>query len=332
MKKIFYLFILVTFFACSSDDPISEAVIETVENVITDLAATGSVSQQTPVEAKKTIYGKWNFPNSGKTSTLSKSRSCAFDFIEFTDESYIMALILEGEKITAFGSYVMNEDSSGNVSSVSLNFNLGTSEITIATLTNIVVVQNGENLSATFTVDLSIPDDASFAACNSIEGDYNNVGKEEPMEASTNAIEGSNHEILVNNTWTLVSIVEDGEDVTSEAFEDFCIDENASYESGQDVFIDGCSPPTSLVLSISAFGSYSLVYTGGSQGTLVQVDPWNWTDDSQTAMIVGEDEDLITIVSLSNTSAVFSSSYNDEDSSGNIVSTTDIITFSSPSN
>ena len=152
------------------------------------------------------------------------------------------------------------------------------------------------------------------------------------MEASTNAIEGSNHEILVNNTWTLVSIVEDGEDVTSEAFEDFCIDENASYESGQDVFIDGCSPPTSLVLSISAFGSYSFVYTGGSQGTLVQVDPWNWTDDSQTAMIVGEDEDLITIVSLSNTSAVFSSSYNDEDSSGNIVSTTDIITFSSPSN
>ena len=61
MKKIFYLFILVTFFACSSDDPISEAVIETVENVITDLAATGSVSQQTPVEAKKTIYGNGTF-------------------------------------------------------------------------------------------------------------------------------------------------------------------------------------------------------------------------------------------------------------------------------
>jgi len=338
MKKIFYLFVLVLFFACSSsEDAIIEAVTETVETIITDIAATGSVSEQTPVEAKKTIYGKWNFPNSAKSGAESKSSPCEFDFIEFTDESYIMALIVEGEKFNVFGSYVMNEDSSGNVSSVSLNFNLGTSEITIATLTNIVVVKDGENLSATFTVDLSIPDDASFALCNSLSDDYS-VPKEEPMEASTNVAEGSNHEILVNNEWTLVSVVENGkEEEALGDLDEYCLDDDASYEMNQPVYIEGCTPPTSVVLSFSAFGTYTFVFLGGSRGTIVEIDSWSWTDGTQTAFSVGEveegyEEDIIEIVSLTNTSAVFESNFEDMDEEGNIQIMNIVYTFSSPGN
>jgi len=34
-----------------------------------------------------------------------------------------MALIVDGYSVVAFGTYDMNEDASGNVSSVDLNFN-----------------------------------------------------------------------------------------------------------------------------------------------------------------------------------------------------------------
>jgi len=79
-----------------------------------------------------------------------------------------MALIVDGDRKVTFGTYDMNEDASGNVSSVDLNFNLGTSEVTIATLTNIVVVAIGDNLYATFSVELNIPDEADFDACNAL--------------------------------------------------------------------------------------------------------------------------------------------------------------------
>ena len=339
MKKLFYLLTIVLFISCSSGST-DDYHLQVIDNVITDLVATGTVSDQTPAQAKKTIYGKWKFSNSAKSAAESKASSeeCDFDFIEFTDKSYIMSLILEDDnKVTVFGSYVMNEDSSGNVSSVSLNFSLGTSEITIATLTNIVVVEEGDNISATFTVDLSIPDDADFSICNSLDGDYNDVGKEEPMEASTNAVEGSNHEMLVNNEWTLVSVVENGKDVGLGDIDEYCLDDDASYEIGQDVYIEGCTPPTSIILSFSAFGSYTFVFLGGSRGTIVQSDSWSWSDDTQTGFYSGEDEgeepeDLIEIISVTNTSAVFESNFEDIAEEGVSEVFNIVYTFSSPGN
>ena len=68
-----------------------------------------------------------------------------------------MSLVIEDETITALGAYVLNEDAAGNVSSVELKLNLGASDITIAILTNIVVVESNDDLSATFDVVLRIP-------------------------------------------------------------------------------------------------------------------------------------------------------------------------------
>ena len=217
MKNLIYFIAFAFVISCSSDDDAAP------ELALTDLTARGSVAEQTVAQAKKTIYGKWDIANSGygkwdiansgRSYSSAKSNACAFDFIEFTDYAYVMALIVDGYRVVAFGTYDMNEDTSGNVSSVDLNFNLGTLEVTIATLTNIVVVANGDNLSATFSVELNIPDEADFDACNALEGDYF-AAKDDPMEGSESATADTNHAKIIKS-WTLVSSVYDGENQTS---------------------------------------------------------------------------------------------------------------------
>ena len=305
MKKILYFTAIMLFVACGNDDdPITDVVV--AESTITALSATGTVAQQTPAEAKKTIYGKWNLSNSSKSIAASKSNACAFDYIEFNDEDYIMSLVIEDETITAFGAYVLNEDAAGNVSSVELKFNLGASDITIATLTNIVVVESNDDLSATFDVVLSIPEEADFDACNSLQGDYT-AEKEEPMAESVGAAADSNHAKLIK-TWQIASMIQDdGEDFLPYFLEEPCLTEDAN---GEDSLIEGCSNANSASISFSAFGTYSLVWEGSSEGTLVESDSWYWVGTEFTSFFTGnledpEDGGVIKIISLTDTEAVF---------------------------
>ena len=270
--------------------------------VITELKATGSVAEQSPIEAKKTIYGKWDLKNS--SNAASKSNECEFDFIEFNDEDYIMSLLIGGETTTVFGAFVLNEDAAGNVSSVELKFNLGTSDITIATLTNIVVVESGDNLSATFDVVLDIPEEADFDVCNSLSGSYEEVGKEEPMPESVEATANSDHAKLIK-TWTLSSIIVGGNNMTSDELSEPCKIESP-VDGEEDIIKEGCSNANSLSLSISAFGTYSMVWIGSSEGTYVEVNAWQWVDTNYNSIYTGNDQELIQIVSLTDTEAVFS--------------------------
>ena len=303
MKKILYFTAIMLFVACGNDDdPITTDVV-VAESTITALSATGTVAQQTPAEAKKTIYGKWNLSNSSKSIAASKSNACAFDYIEFNDEDYIMSLVIEDETITAFGAYVLNEDAAGNVSSVELKFNLGASDITIATLTNIVVVESEDDLSATFDVVLSIPAEAEFEACNTLQGEFT-AEKEEPMAESVGAAADSNHAKLIK-TWQLASLTFGGNDVLSQFLEEPCI-----IDGPENGLIEGCSKATSASLSFSAFGSYSLVWTGSNEGTLVDTDSWYWVGTDFTSFFNGNGEDpedggVIEINSLTDTEAVF---------------------------
>ena len=59
------------------------------------------------------------------------------------DDTYILSINLpeEGETGRLFGDYVLNEDTDGNVTSVDLMFDAGTTEIRVARLTNIVVTE-----------------------------------------------------------------------------------------------------------------------------------------------------------------------------------------------
>ena len=302
MKKLLFFAAITLFVACGNDDvTVIEAVVE--EAAITALAATGSVAQQTPAEAKKTIYGKWDLSNSSKSIAASKSNACAFDYIEFNDEDYIMSLLVDGETITTFGAYVLNEDAAGNVSSVELKFNLGASDITIATLTNIVVVESEDDLSATFDVVLSIPAEAEFEACNTLQGEFT-AEKEEPMAESVGAAADSNHAKLIK-TWQLASVTFGGNDVLSQFLEEPCI-----IDGPENGLIEGCSKANSVSLSFSAFGSYSLVWTGSNEGTFVDTDSWYWVGTDFTSFFNGNSEDpedggVIEINSLTDTEAVF---------------------------
>jgi hypothetical protein len=212
-----------------------------------------------------------------------------------------MSLLVDGETISIFGAYVLNEDAAGNVSSVELKFNLGNSDLTIATLTNIVVVETDDDLSATFDVVLSIPEEADFEACNTLQGEYT-AEKEEPMAESLGAAADFNHVKLIK-TWTLSSAVFDGVDGLSDILDDPCYYE----DDNQDYIIECCSIANSLSLSFSAFGSYSFVWLGSIEGTVVETDSWSWVGTDYTSFFVGEigNEDVVEISSLTDTEVVF---------------------------
>ena len=103
--------------------------------------------------------------------------TCEFYFIEFTDTTYFLGIKLGELDYAVTGQYELNEDSEGNVSSVDLYYFTGEADVVIATLTDINVVEVNDEIDATFTVNLTIPDTATFDACNELSGTYSDVGK-----------------------------------------------------------------------------------------------------------------------------------------------------------
>ena len=319
-----------------------EAIFEFIEVDFTNLNATGDLSEQSPERAKKTIYGKWDFGNSSETSKsiekdnhpiksifnkrdnrkkykskgLSQKLTCSFDFIEFLDDSYIMAIESDGYKEYLSGDFIVNENSEGKVSTVDLKYNLGSELITIATLTDIIVVETDSKLDATFEILLNIPADADFVSCNSLSGNFS-VDKEEPLEASKTAIEGSNHAMLIK-TWEFNSIIDSDYPEYNEIAiikEEYCFNYDGVYDEATDTYplIENCIPPTSVTLTFSTYGTYSFTVKGGTEPTYTEFDTWQWSDDSQTEFIFGideefEDEDPIKIETLTDGSLIMTQS------------------------
>ena len=61
MKKIILpILIFSLFLSCSKDDNSSSSESRMKDSAITNIFATGKVSEQSASEAKKTIFGKWN--------------------------------------------------------------------------------------------------------------------------------------------------------------------------------------------------------------------------------------------------------------------------------
>ena len=291
--------------AAGNSVELTRTIIVSVATKITALDATGRLSEQTPEQARRTINGKWNFPeSSAKSSYTSKLNTCEFDFIEFTDTTYFLAIDLEGEFIAVSGPYELNEDTEGNVSSVDLYYYTGEVDVVIATLTDINVIEINDEIEASFTVNLTIPDTADFDSCNELGGTYSDVGKEEPMQQSyavantstssdstsdtgsdtfVSYIDPITHVTLINNTWILQTITEDGDTGTvAEVFEDFCYDEECPDDGVGDcveIVVEGCSPPTSINVQFSAYGSYNVVIFGGSGPTEVEAGTWVWIDE-----------------------------------------------------
>ena len=326
MKKTLFIFLSLIIFSCAKDE------------LAFDLNASGDLSEQTIEQAKKTIYGKWDFGNSSKSSGLGKKNSqvtnsifgkryarnnskssgqgknlsCAFDFIEFNDNTYIMAIISDDRTEYLSGDYVINENSDKKVTSVDLKLKLSLEEITIATLTDIIVVKTGSNLDATFNISLNFPDDADFASCNSLSGSVS-VEKAEPLEANNFATSDSFHTKLIK-TWNFDSYVErdtdgDGigdssdtdndedalngvdyetwydqfwtENLVPSILEEFCLDSERISPTNKEIVIPNCTAPTKMSITFSTYGTYTFFYSGGSDGIVIdEIDSWNYANES----------------------------------------------------
>ena len=324
MKKALFIFLSLIIFSCGKDDELAF-----------DLNASGDLSEQTIEQAKKTIYGKWDFGNSSKSSGLGKKNSqvtnsifgkryarnnskssgqgknlsCAFDFIEFNDNTYIMAIISDDRTEYLSGDYVINENSDKKVTSVDLKLKLSLEEITIATLTDIIVVKTGSNLDATFNISLNFPDDADFASCNSLSGSVS-VEKAEPLEANNFATSDSFHTKLIK-TWNFDSYVERDydkmnndpatggwyydsnsilqndcnclngmdyetwddqfytENLLPSILEEFCLDSERISPTNKEIVIPNCTAPTKMSMTFSTYGTYTFFYSGGSDGIVI---------------------------------------------------------------
>ena len=143
------------------------------------------------------------------------------------------------------------------------------------------------------------------------------------MTESTTATDDSNHAKLIR-TWNFVSRYQFNEDASSEWFQDPCyiqIDEGE-----EDTFIDGCTGATAVQVSIAAYGTYTFTWTGSNQGVKTETDVWEWANESQTIILVGEGQLRITIETLTETSAIFTE--DDDQYEG----TEDLITYTFSAN
>ena len=276
------------------------------------LGATGSVASQSAVQAKQTIYGKWNIGGAAAKQFNTKRGACSFDFIEFMDDTYILSINLpeEGQTGRLFGNFVLNEDADGNVTSVDLMFDAGSTEIRVARLTNIVVTESADVLSAAFDVELTLPE--ALEVCEaSLPGNIT-APKEEPVDEAETASALSNHAKLIGQ-WSVIGLDSSDGGTLESALANFCLDYNE--ETQQEEPIDGCTPPASGIVNFSNFGTYSLTMLSADGTPLsVQIEDWTW-DDDQTVLVLEMDgeADRYDLVELSETRLVFRGTYYDFD-------------------
>ena len=276
------------------------------------LGATGSVASQSAVQAKQTIYGKWNVGGAAAKQFNTKRGTCSFDFIEFMDDTYILSINLpeEGETGRLFGNFVLNEDADGNVTSVDLMFDAGTTEIRVARLTNIVVTETAGDLSASFDVELTLPE--ALEVCEASLPGSVTAPKEEPVDEAETATALSNHAKLIGQ-WSVVGLDSSDGGTLETALANFCLEYNEQTQ--QEEPIDGCTPPASGIVNFSNFGTYSLTMLSADGTPLsVQIEDWTW-DNDQTVLVLEMDgeADRYDLVEISETRLVFRGTYYDYD-------------------
>ena len=146
MKKITYLLIVLFAIACSSSDDSSSEITDPrmASSAITNIYATGKVSEQTAEQAKKTIFGKWNLGSSSNSSkTAREVTDCTFNSIEFTEYDYNLNINAPGMLDTGgialiYGNFELIEEEE-KVTKIILKTNTESGEQNIAVVTKIEV-------------------------------------------------------------------------------------------------------------------------------------------------------------------------------------------------
>ena len=299
MKKILYLISFLLVISCSKDKDENEEIVadeRMADSAMTNIYASGKVSEQTPAEAKQTIFGKWDVGgSSSKNISGSKSLSeCTFNFIEFTDKSYIMSLSITGpdgpESGSIFGNYALIE-ADGLVTEVRLYFSVSGDDIHIATLTNIEVVERASGgFDATFDINFEIDLGDIDIVCADLGGSYS-ADKEPAMEETLSADLDSNHYKVVRN-WLMTSYTDSDGLVLSNVLLDYCLVDQYNSETGEttEVLDPDCVVPSGFQVNLSTFGTY-VTMTLDETGSPLEIGTgnWTWANDEQTQFYVDDD-------------------------------------------
>ena len=304
-KVILSILIFSLVLSCSKDDNSSISDSRMNDSAITNIFASGKVSEQSASEAKKTIFGKWNVGGEKNNSTSRSTTECVFNYIEFTDSSYIMSLSIstddsgDPESGSIFGNYNLIEGD-GLVTEVELFFSVSGSDIKIASLTNVEVIETATELDATFDIEFIIDFEEIDIVCDDLSGSYS-ADKETAMDESTGASADSNHYKIIRN-WEITSYSDpDGDDLS-----DFLLD----YCQEDLVLIPGCTVPSKFQVNLSTFGTYVTITLDSSDSPLeIETGTWDWLNDEQTEFIVDGGQFTGTISSLSETNWVFEAVY-----------------------
>jgi hypothetical protein len=307
VKEISLLLIALTVISCSkSSNDYSSAEItdpRMASSAITNIYATGKVSEQTAEQAKKTIFGKWNLGSSSNSSKVAREvTDCTFSSIEFTEYDYNLTINAPGMAETGgiaiiYGEFELVEEGE-KVTKVILKTITETGEQNIAEVTNIEVVETNGQLDISFKFDFIVNLESIGVPCNdNMDKDYS-ADKEPAVEGTLTADTDSNHYKIIG-TWDLTDYSDTLGGTFSNYFED-CSDEIADsvseFADSLSDISDGltseldfdyeCIPADAAKLVISTFGTY--IYMGLADENLVEVvmGNWEWVNEEQTAFNV----------------------------------------------
>tara|TARA_B100000575_G_scaffold161401_1_gene128970 strand:+ start:221 stop:1285 length:1065 start_codon:yes stop_codon:yes gene_type:complete len=307
MEKISLLLIALTVLSCSksSNDDSSGEITDPrmASSAITNIYATGKVSEQTAEQAKKTIFGKWNLGSSSNSSKSAREiTDCTFNSVEFTEYDYNLninapGMIDTGGIALIYGNYELVEEGE-KVTKVILKTVTESGEQNIAEVKDIEVIETDGQLDISFKFDFIVNLESIGIPCNdNMDRDYS-ADKEPAVEGTLTADTDSNHYKIIG-TWNLTDYSSNSGGTFGTYFED-CSDEigDAIGEFADSIsdITDGltseldfdyeCIPMDAAKLVISTFGTY--IYMGLSDENLVEVvmGNWEWGNEEQTAFNV----------------------------------------------
>jgi len=314
MKKISLLLIALTVISCSksSNDDSSAEITDPrmASSAITNIYATGKVSEQTAEQAKKTIFGKWNLGSSSNSSKSARETTdCTFNSVEFTEYDYNLninapGMIETGGIAVIYGNYELVEEGE-KVTKVILKTITESGEQNIAEVTNIEVIETDGQLDISFKFDFIVNLESIGIPCNdNMDRDYS-ADKEPAVEGTLTADTESNHYKIIG-TWDLTDYsdtsggtfgtyfedcdeISDAIDGIADAISEFVdsiSDISDGLTSDELDFDTECIPADATKLVISTFGTY--IYMGLADENLVEVvmGNWEWGNEDQTAFNV----------------------------------------------
>ena len=305
MKKISLLLIALTVLSCSksSNDDSSAEITDPrmASSAITNIYATGKVSEQTAEQAKKTIFGKWNLGSSSNSSKSAREiTDCTFNSVEFTEYDYNLnidapGMIDSGGIAVIYGNYELVEEGE-KVTKVILKTITESGEQNIAEVTDIEVIETDGQLDISFKFDFIVNLESIGIPCNdNMDRDYS-ADKEPAVEGTLTADTDSNHYKIIG-TWDLTDYSDtsggtfgtyfEGCDEIAEAI-DGIADAISDISDGliSDELDLDIECPDAAKLVISTFGTYIYMGLDGENLVNVVMGNWEWGNEEQTAFNV----------------------------------------------